>query len=148
MEQKKQNKPFWLKPYSSSKLCICLKVWFIVFYLFSTLNHFISVLCWGLIALPGEICCILNEVTQNYCHHMIPTTAWLNKAYCICDQRHIPLTALKPKALICTVNAAESVHTVRGEMGLVCSALPSAFPVVWVLCVFSSMWCSAHSTFN
>lgn len=79
---------------------------------------------------------------------MTPTTTCLNKAYSICDQRDIPLTALRPRALICPVNAAESIHTVRGEMGLVSAPQPPAFPVVWVLCVLSSTWCSAHSTFN
>lgn len=92
---------------------------------------------------------VLSSKSSYDCHHMTPTTASPNKAYSICDQRDIPLTALRQRALICPVNAAESSHTVRGEMGLSCAhPPPPAFPVVSVPCVLSSTWCSAHSTFN
>lgn len=76
------------------------------------------------------MCYIPNQVTPYDCHHMTPTTTCPNKAYSICDQRDIPLTALRTGALICPVNAAESIHTVRGKMGPVCAPPPSAFPVV------------------
>lgn len=56
---------------------------------------------------------------------MTLTTTCLNKALSICDQCDIPLTALGPRAPICPVNGAESVHTARGGNGSSrCSPIP------------------------
>lgn len=87
---------------------------------------------------------VLSSKSSYDCHHMTPTTASPNKAYSICDQRDIPLTALRQRALICPVNAAESSHTVRGEMGPSCAhPPPPAFPVVSVPCVLSGVLLTA-----